>query len=47
MNRRTFLKTASVAGLAAAPTSAVLGYSPQHDAEEDAALKDPSRPGIP
>ncbi|MGH9551009.1 MAG: twin-arginine translocation signal domain-containing protein, partial [Terriglobales bacterium] len=30
MNRRTFLKTASVAGLAAAPASAVLGYSPQH-----------------
>ena len=31
MNRRAFLKTAGAAGLAAAPTSAVLGYSPQHD----------------
>jgi len=31
MNRRAFLKKASVAGLAAAPTSAVLGYGPQHD----------------
>ncbi|MGA9812538.1 MAG: amidohydrolase family protein, partial [Terriglobales bacterium] len=34
MNRRTFLKTAGAAGLAAAPTSAVLGYSPQHDAQK-------------
>ena len=31
MNRRAFLKTAGAAGLAAAPTSAVLGYTPQHD----------------
>ena len=34
MNRRTFLKTASAAGLAAAPTSALLGYSPQRDAQK-------------
>ena len=34
MNRRSFLKAASVAGLAATPTSAVLGYSPQHDVQK-------------
>ena len=44
MNRRTFLKTASVAGLAAAPTSAVLGYIPQHDAKK--APRSSSPPGM-
>ena len=34
MNRRTFIKTASAAGLAAAPASGLLGYSPQHDEQK-------------
>jgi uncharacterized protein len=37
MNRRAFLKAASVAGLAASPATAALGYSPQHRAKDQSA----------